>query len=747
MKKTILIAFFLYCTQLFAQVEEIKKVPVPAQKINRDAFVEMMKICGINTENLGFHPKGYWTRYPVPADIPYKILAFDDLFAHPQYIYDYVSVMGQAVEDFMHPEYMKKNRDAMYKISYYCGVSHLTAQFRGYSASLWAELENEEPLLNAIKDIYKITHTVFKYNRIEQAGEFPLIEKDLRKAIKIIHPEIRKEVARALINLTEAWRFQQIAMRNVDYKDAVACLRIRHLGETQFDGMEYYPCMENIAQSIDMNSMYYAGQKLMAIGEQLSRNIEKIREENPKIAWKEQKLNINTPLGRVIINAIGNDVNHHRDVLLLLDLGGNDVYHGAAGSASSLELPVSLYVDMDGNDQYLNEDEYLASQGAAVLGAGVLFDLKGNDVYKSKRLSQGAAMFGFGALVDMEGNDTYEMWTSGQGAAYFGIGLAIDNLGNDKYYIHGDGQGYGGVGGVGTLINRSGNDYYYGEMDTQVVFRSDYWHSHKGQHNYSYVQGAGVGRRGDVTDGHSWAGGIGTLIDLEGNDTYISGNWSQGCGYWYGTGILYDGAGDDIYQSTSWSQAAGAHFCIGVLIDEKGKDSYKMWEKQSQGMGFAHDYTIALFLDKEGDDSYFLHNEGLGYAINKSQVFFFDLAGNDTYTTGGFHKNYGYNNFENANPPGVELIYHLYSDQICFFADVEGNDTYSIQAFDDGKKAIADTLMHNGATLFFPDDLERTQLNSNRYYGLGKDFQNFRGEVPLIFTNKMKSKMKEEKTK
>ena len=77
-----------------------------------------------------------------------------------------------------------------------------------------------------------------------------------------------------------------------------------------------------------------------------------------------------------------------------------------------------------------------------------------------------------------------------------------------------------------------------------------------------------MGRRGDGSDGHAWAGGVGALLDGDGNDVYTAGNWSMGTGYWFGIGMLHDRAGDDEYHSAVYSQASGAHFCIGTLIDE-----------------------------------------------------------------------------------------------------------------------------------------------------------------------------------
>ena len=729
MRKTLILTFMGIISMLFGAYSQ-----------TTDPFVKEMELLNITENEFGYKPMGFWTRYPLPQDIPYKIPAFDDLMAHPQYIYDFVQNMSLSVEDFLHPDYLKlNNHNSIMKLSYYCGVLNISSQFRAYNSSLWAEVSKEEPLLNAVKEIFTRTNTSWRYNRMNEAADYPLIERDMRNAISKLAPEIQRVVAASLLNVFEAWRFQQIAMRNVDYAKANRVWRIRYLGETQFDGMDYFPDLEDCAKTIDINSIYYAGLKLTETGEWLADTLQKLKLSKLKIDWNAQNLNVMTPIGRLVISGSGNDIHRYNDLALHIDLGGNDTYYGQAGSTPSLQIPVNLTIDLEGNDKYINDDEFAPSQGAAIFGAGVLIDMKGDDVYDSKRLSQGAAMLGIGVLTDMEGNDTYKMWKDGQGAAYFGVGLAIDTKGDDNYYIWGEGQGYGGVGGVGTLVNRTGNDVYKAEADTTVVYCMDRYHSNKGQYNYTYSQGAGVGRRGDVTDGHSWAGGMGTLIDLQGDDSYSAGGWSQACGYWYGMGFLYDKSGNDSYKATHWSQSCGAHFCIAGLFDEGGNDKFEIWEKLAAGMGFGHDYTIALFYNKGGNDTYKLKDDGLGYAINKSQVFFIDTEGDDTYIRGGKGHNYGWNNFTAANPPGVEMMYHLYSDQVCIFGDVGGTDKYLAKDFDKGVET-ADSLMKDGAEYFYPTLIEREKLSSMRYYGIGKDFNSGTWGNIEIFRDKMKKK-------
>jgi len=711
------------------------------EKPAADAWNSMLGEWGLTENDLGFRPQGYWTRYPDPQDIPYKALAFDHLFSQPQEIYNFVQVMALSVDDYLHPDYLSNEKhDGILKVAYYCGVRNATAQFRDYSASLWAEVDENEPLVSAVREIYRYTHRVYRFNAVGQASDFPLIERDLRKAVEPMDKEVQKAVARCVLNLLDAYKWVGTAMRNVDYKDALDCWRIRQLGETQFDGLEYFPQLEDCAQNMDMNSMYYAGYKLLQSSQVLADTLLAMK-KSLKIDWKNQRLNIVTPIGRIVIAGEGKDEHRYSDALLVVDLGGKDIYYGSTGANPSLEIPVSLTVDLAGEDRYINEDEFIPSQGAGLFGAGMLLDLSGDDYYQSTRLSQGAAMLGIGILADMEGNDEYRMWTSGQGGAFFGVALAVDNQGDDKYFMWGDGQGYGGVGGVGSLVNRSGNDYYWCEPLAEKVFRPDY-HSKEGKLNYSYSQGCGIGRRGDITDGHSWAGGMGTLIDLRGNDTYESANWSLGCGYWYGMGFCYDGGGNDTYKSASWGQGAGAHFCIGALIDEGGDDYHECWQEQSVGMGFGHDFTVALLLDRGGNDVYKLKDNGLGYAINMSQVFFFDTAGDDKYITGGKGDNYGWNNFKQNNPPVIGVFQCLFAHQICLFADLSGKDVYQTLEYPNGAVNI-DVRMEDGKEGFFPASSERDSLANKRYYGLGRDFLDWTGPEIEAFREKMAKRFTE----
>ena len=262
--------------------------------------------------------------------------------------------------------------------------------------------------------------------------------------------------------------------------------------------------------------------------------------------------------------------------------------------------------------------------------------------------------------------------------------------------------------------------------DASKAFRPDYHAG--GKVNYSYAQGAGAGRRGDLNDGHSWAGGMGTLLDLGGNDSYISGNWSAGSGYWYGMGFLYDGAGNDKYVASVFSLASGAHFCIGAIIDEEGDDTYEGYGDSHTGMGFGHDYTVALLFDGGGNDSYRYRRDGFGHAINMSQAFFIDVGGDDRYIIDKGAKGFGVTDFSPERDLRLNVTRAYTGDctQVGLFLDTGGKDTYMER--DPESDLVKETdLQANGMARSRPDD--PVGEADGRHAGIFRDLQSPVGPI------------------
>jgi hypothetical protein len=344
-----------------------------------------------------------------------------------------------------------------------------------------------------------------------------------------------------------------------------------------------------------------------------------------------------TPWGRVIVGSFGPD--EHRcagDCLLIVDPGGDDRYTGSAAAAVFPRQPVAVVMDLSGDDRYDAAEG--PAQGAGLGGLGVLVDVTGADEYRAGDRAQGFGLLGSGVLWDLAGDDRYNAGGGAQGAALFGGGLLADAAGADTYRALGEAQGFGGSGGAAALVDLAGNDDYVAEPDpSRAPGRADYHADHRVA--ASNAQGAGVGRRGDRTDGDAWAGGVGVLLDRAGDDTYTAGTFAQGVGYWWGLGLLLDGGGADAYRSAYFAQGSAAHFALGLLYDRDGDDRYVLDSPadlaagfgSGAGLGYGWDHAVGMLLDETGNDLYEADKTALGVAHRRSFALFADGAGNDRY--------------------------------------------------------------------------------------------------------------------
>ena len=306
----------------------------------------------------------------------------------------------------------------------------------------------------------------------------------------------------------------------------------------------------------------------------------------PKDGWPDFEVRFPTASGEIVLAAGAKrvDIPGARAPFLVVHLQGPLTWTGPVAGARP-DQPLSVALVMGGPFHLLPgpgpapEATPASSPAAPACSAAGSSTSPARTTTVTRRVRGrfGAALLGMGVLVDEGGDDTYSVRNVGEGAALFGAGLLLDAAGNDRYdLLEGDGQGFGGPGGIGILADRSGDDVYVAEPlpEKAGTSRADY---HSDQKIVgSNAQGAGMGRRGDVSDGHAWAGGLGALLDVDGNDTYSAGNFSQGVGYWFGTGILYDGGGDDTYDSVYFSHASGAHFAVGIVDDEGGNDVHRL---------------------------------------------------------------------------------------------------------------------------------------------------------------------------
>ncbi len=428
---------------------------------------------------------------------------------------------------------------------------------------------------------------------------------------------------------------------------------------------EYNDLVEEYATKVDFKRM-------IGGAEDLAEALRRAADSLEFCTFPDSRLETKTPKGLIVIGTKGKDEYSYRTPpLLILDPGGDDTYRISGFPAG---YPLNAIIDVAGNDKYISEDTTSPGIGGAVLGMSVVIDKSGDDIYDAKNVAQGCGIFGVGVVMDNNGQDKYRAKTFAQGSAAFGIGVLADSTGDDSLYCWMNSQGYGYTIGCGLCINYSGNDVYI--ADDSILFSPG---QQTKDHNSSLSQGVGFGKRADFVDGHSWAGGVGILCDVMGDDKYSAGLFAQGCGYWFALGMLLDGAGDDNYYSTWYTLGSGAHFAIGYLDDFAGNDTYNATMNMSIGSG--HDFTLGYLNERGGNDVYHAPGLSLGGGNFQGIGIFHDWGGDDVYNTSG--------GFNLGGARGLIQGARAYLYTFGVFVDGGGKDTYTDTRVKNGLRWIS----------------------------------------------------------
>lgn len=468
--------------------------------------------------------------------------------------------------------------------------------------------------------------------------------------------------------LSGAWArrraFEELFWREADDDDA------NLEGEAKFAEVERMLRTERLLEAVDFHLLAKGG-NLLALGvdeaiarltvsestsaetEEAQQELEQRRAALADLAEARFDFTIDTVLGRVRLVGAGAqehpaedaDGQHH---LLVIDTAGNDVWRRAAAS-TSYDDAIAVAIDLAGDDAYRDPqtdawqarlngpkggepgfrqerpDEHEPNFGAGVCGYGYLVDLAGDDAYTVPFGGLGCGLLGYGALYDRAGDDVYEADSGAMGSGTFGAAVHADRKGNDLYKLLRLGMGYGGTRGSGVLVDTAGDDEYL--ADTEHI-KYSWFNNYNRQLNMS--QGFGFGRRADMADGHSWAGGVGMLVDTGGgDDVYHCDIYGIGSAYWYALGLCYDDGGDDSYRSYAYSIASPPHFAVGVVIDESGDDVYR--GSSSRACGFGRDFSLGWFEEGAGDDRYYCVDSAFGVGNVNGLGVCWDKSGDDVY--------------------------------------------------------------------------------------------------------------------
>lgn len=453
------------------------------------------------------------------------------------------------------------------------------------------------------------------------------IETYITADYKKLPEMLQKNVALFLFTVPDVLKYRQYGMvepmlaQKLDPHAVVKnILDLNVYGTNPASELESVVLVENLLDNIDF-PLFNTGANLLTMTTQNMRD-ELIK---PYAALNNADYNykVETPLGWIVLSNSKNDVYPSDNYLLIIDTRGDDKY-STAGGTGDFAHPISVCLDLAGNDRYENHREYSPAFGAGIFGYGILLDQAGNDVYDADTLALGCGIFGAGVLQDVTGNDKYNSLSYSQASAAFGTATLIDLAGDDTYDIYNYGQGFAYTAAGSILVDKSGDDIYTAN-DTDIKFPGP----QTDKHNTSFAQGVGFGRRADMSDGHSWAGGVGVLVDGEGDDKYTTGTFGQGVGYWYAVGILADKSGNDFHSVPWYGMGAAPHFALGVMQDDAGDDRYVGYMSQTLGQG--RDLSLGWFEDSAGNDLYVGANRTLGSGDINGIGVFWDKAGDDVY--------------------------------------------------------------------------------------------------------------------
>jgi hypothetical protein len=478
--------------------------------------------------------------------------------------------------------------------------------------------------------------------------------KHIIKAINKINKQIKKAFSK--LSKEELAFLKKNGPEEMKMEQEMLGANIFEMEISKQKGIRITKKMLEVAQKIDYAALWKAGAAAAAFSNELalkcSRNEIKWKKANKgpdRLVQGKIRYYKETSAGPVIVGDTCDNV-YKGKFALIIDLGGNDVYHKGAGSNVGTDMFFSLCIDLSGNDWYYADKDNMGI-GSAIMGLGMLFDFIGNDQYISRDFSLGSGIFGIGILEDSNGDDTYTCRCAGQGIGFFGGGFLRDLKGNDNYRACLWSQGAACTWGFGLLEDDEGNDIYTIQQRYTDILRYE-------DHSLSLSQGFASGLRPYAS------GGIGILWDKAGNDVYTSDIFGQGVSYWFSLGALIDDGGHDRYISYQYAQGAGIHLAVGLLLDKGGNDSY-VSKGVSQGCG--HDMAFGLLLDEAGSDQYSISDLCIGAGNANGIGLFYDASGVDTYGVKNSITTLGYGDYRPERGYG----------SLGIFCDAEGEDFYT----------------------------------------------------------------------
>ena len=241
--------------------------PVAAEDVTppEDALGPALEELGIGAEDLGYRPLGHWNRYPHPNTTPHVMPFFVDLLARPLDTYEFTRTLGNAVEDHLTVEALrrpatKKDRaETCFRLGVLLGTERRIGGFRGYSANLNPRPADDKPLLHALEILLERSGAPLR-RPMSFGGQYDDADDPrarLAAEVADVPSELHVPLARFLLNLMEAKAWIDLGLRHVPVEMRRRVFEVLgHVTEETPDGLGYDAVLDDVAKLIDEHSLH-----------------------------------------------------------------------------------------------------------------------------------------------------------------------------------------------------------------------------------------------------------------------------------------------------------------------------------------------------------------------------------------------------------------------------------------------------------------------------------------------------------
>ena len=174
----------------------------PAVQKESDSLDEALLLVNMRRADLGWKPKGWWPRFP---DVPYKLRAFDALFARPFEAITFTRALGKTAWEMLDPDELDKAQGYgsrnLFRAVQRLGIDPKFGGFRGYTANLNA------PAMPLDQAILKLTESARRPTQAFSFGAelpYPKLEQELAEKVRVLPEGSSPILGKLVLNIADA---------------------------------------------------------------------------------------------------------------------------------------------------------------------------------------------------------------------------------------------------------------------------------------------------------------------------------------------------------------------------------------------------------------------------------------------------------------------------------------------------------------------------------------------------------------